>query len=242
MKITTKTLLCLLLVAVVALSLFACGKTDVDPADTDQKAEGTQDKAHTTSKPDGSKPADTEEIVDDSAEREEFFSRDQLVIYPELPEQIHRNYDYKVTVTQGTETHPIPVYNHVMEYEVSDRSIGGDLYRRFSQFAFSGKQVRIDIKVNRDFEYYSVFPSAKNFKTEYNGGTISVYLDKPDYFGIRLDDDDNSILSVFADLPEFPGDIPSKTDKNVIFIEGWHELPSHPGCDVALNRAPCAIH
>ena len=231
MKTTTKTLLCLLLVAVVALSLFACGKTDVDPADTDQKAEGTQDKAPDTSKPDGTSeqgdtkdPDDTGKVEDDSAEREEFFSRDQLVIYPELPEQIHRNYDYKVTVTQGTETHPIPVYNHVMEYEVSDRSIGGDLYRRFSQFAFSGKQVRIDIKVNRDFEYYSVFPSAKNFKTEYNGGTISVYLDKPDYFGIRLDDDDNSILSVFADLPEFPGDIPSKTDKNVIFIEGWHDV------------------
>ena len=220
MKNTAKILLCLITAAVVALSLFACGKTDGNPADTDQKVNGT---SADTGSADTSTP-DTDKVEDDTAQREEFFSSDQLVIYPELPEQIHRNYDYKVTVTQGTETSSIPVYNHVMEYEVSDRSIGGDLYRRFSQFAFSGKQVRVDIKVNRDFEYYSVFPSAKNFKTEYNGGVISVYLDEPDYFGIRLDNDDNSILSVFADLPEFPGDVPSKDDENVIYVEGWHDV------------------
>ena len=223
MKKTVKILLCLALTAIVALSLFACGKTDVDPADTDQKVDGTQNNTPDTSKPVGTGGEDSK-TEDDSAAREEFFAKDQLVIYTELPEQIHRNYDYKVTVTQGTETKSIPVYNHTMEYDVSDRSIGGDLYRRFSQFAFSGKQVRVDIKVNRDFEYYSVFPSAKNFKTEHNGGVISVYLDKPDYFGIRLDDDDNSILSVFADLPEFPGDIPDKNAPNVIYVEGWYDV------------------
>ncbi len=226
MKNTTiKVLLCLVLSAITALSLFACGKQEKDPpANIDVNGDGTTESTPDTSKPIDTDPANPGGQEDDLPSKEEFYAQEQLVIYPELPEQIHRNYDYKVTVTQGTQTHAIPVYNHTMEYEVSDRSVGGDLYRRFSQFAFSGKQVRIDIKVNRDFEYYSVLPSAKNFKTEYNGGTISVYLDEPDYFGIRLDDDDNSILSVFADLPEYPGDIPAKNDPNTIWIEGWHDV------------------
>ncbi len=155
--------------------------------------------------------------------KEEYYQKEQLVIYNELPAQINRNYDYKVSVTQGDETYSIPVYSHVMEYDPSGRGIGGDYYRRFSQFAFSGKQVRVDIKVGVDFSTYTVFPSAKQFESEFNDGVISVYLDEPDYFGIRLDDDDNTILSVFADLPEYPLDIPVKGDANVIYVEDWYE-------------------
>ena len=156
--------------------------------------------------------------------KEEFYKKEQLVIYKEFPAQINRNYDYKVSVTQGDQTHSIPVYNHTMEYDDSGRGVGGNYYRRFSQFAFSGKQVRVDIKVGFDFSTYSVFPSAKQFESDFKDGVISVYLDEPDYFGIRLDDDDNTILSVFADLPEYPLDIPVKGDENVTYVEGWMDV------------------
>ncbi len=222
MKIT-KILICLLIVAITASALFACGK-DGGQTPSETKDSGKETDTGTVSASAGTESPEKQPTTPvDIISREDFFAQDQLVIYKELPELIRRNYDYKVTVTQGDQTSSIPVYNHTMEYEVSNRSIGGDLYRRFSQFAFSGEGVRVDIKVNRDFEYYSVIPSAKNFDTSFQNGIISVYLDKPDYFGIRLDDDDNSILSVFADLPEYPGDIPDKNGENVIYIEGWHD-------------------
>ena len=155
--------------------------------------------------------------------KEEYYENTQLVIYPEFPEQLRRNYDYQVTVHQGDKSGSIPVYNHTMEYRLTDRAIGGDNYRRFATFAFSGAQVRVDIKVTRDFSSYTVIPSAKNFKSEFKDGVISVYLDKPDYFMIRLDDDVNSLLAVAADYPEYPQDIPSKDDPNVYYVEGWVE-------------------
>ena len=98
---------------------------------------------------------------------------------------------------------------------------------------------------NKDFSYYTVMPSAKNFETKYKDGVISVFLDKPDYFMIRLDEDDNSVLSVVADYPEYPGDIPTKGDPGVHWIEGWHETESglyeltEPGAQ--LYVAPGAV-
>ena len=135
-----------------------------------------------------------------------FVDESKLVIYEPLHSDINRNYDYKVSVHQGTQSATLPVYNHTMFNTPGDRSVGGDVYRRYSAFAFCGDQVRVDIKVGRDFSTYSVIPSAKNFESTFDAstGTISVYLDEPDYFGIRLDDMDNSIISIFADRPEYP--------------------------------------
>ena len=155
--------------------------------------------------------------------KEDYLAQTRLDIYPEFSAKINRNYDYKVSVTQGSRTENLPVYNHTMEYHVDSRSIGGDLYRRFSTFAFSGERVRVDIKVNRDFKSYSVLPSAKNYESSFENGVISVWLDKPEDFMIRLDQDDNSIMTVFADYPEFPLDIPDKNADNVYFIEGWEQ-------------------
>ncbi|MGN1047723.1 MAG: hypothetical protein ACI4QZ_03855 [Eubacteriales bacterium] len=146
----------------------------------------------------------------------------KLVIYPEFPSKIRRNYDYDVSVTMDGHTEKIPVYNHTVESNVSRRP-GADMYRRFSMFAFDGGEVRVDILVKSDFKRYTVFPSAKCFRHEFKDGVISVYLEKPDYFGIQLDDDQNSILSVFADLPEREEDIPDKNDPNVIYIDDWYE-------------------
>ncbi len=153
---------------------------------------------------------------------EEFRMTKQLVIYPEFPEKIHRDYRYEVSVTQGTKTEKLPVYNHTMESTVSRGYEGADDTRSFSLFAFSGEEVRVDIKVKEDFTSYSVMPSAKNFKSEYRDGVISVYLEKPDYFLIRLDDRDNTILSVFADYPEFTDEL-DFDDPNMIVIDGWYE-------------------
>ncbi len=164
--------------------------------------------------------------------KEDYLTETRLVIYPEFPAKINRNYDYKVSVTQGSRTETLPVYNHTMEYHVDSRSIGGDLYRRFSTFAFSGERVRVDIKVNRDFESYSVLPSAKNYESSFENGVISVWLDKPEYFMIRLDQDDNSIMTVFADYPEFPLDIPDKNADNVYFIEGWEQYGTNGLWDI----------
>ncbi len=168
--------------------------------------------------------------ADNTLTKEEFLKQDQLVIYPEFPDKINRDYTYKVSVTQGDKTAVIPVYNHCEDSRTSrnpDREQGADEFRRFSTFAFSGSTVRVDIEVGRDFKSYSVMPSAKNFRSEFKDGVISVYLDKPDYFLVRLDGQDTSILSVFADAPEYVGDI--EIDENTLVVDGWYEAPDGTG-------------
>ncbi len=162
-------------------------------------------------------------VAGNTITREEFYDQTQLVIYPEYPEKVNRIFDYKVTVTQGDRTEQIPVYNHTMWYMLGNRTVGGDSYRRFSAFAFSGEQVRVDIKVSCDVDCYSVMPSALGLKSTFKDGIISVYLDKPEYFLVRLNNRDTSIISVFADYPEFHADIPCREDENVIWIDGWYE-------------------
>ncbi len=160
-----------------------------------------------------------------------FVGEDKLEIFPELPEQVNRDYSYKVTVHQGDESAMLPVYNHTMFNGPGNRSIGGDYNRRYSTFAFCGEQVRVDIKVGRDFKFYSVIPSAKNFKSSFDKttGTISVYLDEPDYFAIRLDDDDNTMISIFAENPEYPHVTNLVNGKGgaIVFESGTWYKPTH---------------
>lgn len=170
--------------------------------------------------------------------KEEFLQMKQLVIYPEFPEAINRDYTYDVSVTQGSRTEKIPVYSHTLASTVSRGYDGADDVRRFSMFAFSGEQVRVDIKVKTDFTFYSVMPSAKNFRHEFKDGVISVYLDKPDYFLIRLDDSDNSIISIFADEPEFTDEL-DESAPNFIKIDGWVEPE---GGILELNEANTTLY
>ena len=147
-----------------------------------------------------------------------------LIIYPEFDARIERDYMYSVTVTQGDQTASLPVYNHVEASRTTRNPLDttADMYRRFSTFAFDPEAggVRVDIKVNCDFESYSIIPSAKNFKNEFYRGVISVYLDQPDYFMIRLNDKDSTLIAVFADAPET--DVPQKGPDTII-IDGWYE-------------------
>ncbi|MBP5617972.1 MAG: hypothetical protein J6X61_02345, partial [Clostridia bacterium] len=144
-----------------------------------------------------------------------------LQAYPEYDERIERDYTYTVTVTQGSNVRSLTCYNHCDAVASSDRTLNGDTVRRFCEFAFSGGPVRVDIAVKQDFKSYTVMPSAKGFKSERHDNVISVYLEKPDYFLLKLDNKDDSILSVFADEPEV--DVPKKGDPNVIYIEGWYD-------------------
>ncbi len=162
--------------------------------------------------------------VDKKISKEEFYARTNLTVYPEFPERIGRDYMYSVTVTQGDKTASLPVYDHCQDNPRYIRdNVGGDNYRRFSMFAFSGGQVRVDVKVGRDFESYCIIPAAKGIKSEYKDGVISIYLDKPEYCVLRLDDDSNTNLSILADYPEYPLDIPSRDDPNVTWISGVRE-------------------
>ncbi len=82
-------------------------------------------------------------------------ARAELVVYPEYPPQIERDFAYTVTVTQeGGEPHAIPVYNHCEKSALSRRTRGGDVNRRFCEFAFSGATVRVDVAVWGDVKCY----------------------------------------------------------------------------------------
>ncbi len=207
MKNLKKTLLFVLCISMLVSCTLAGCKSTEEPIDTSNTAE-TSDTSATTDAPDIPEEDKT------------------LIIYPEFDKRIERDYMYSVSVTQGAESASLPVYNHTEASRTTrnPEDTTADEYRRFSTFAFdtAGGGVRVDIKVNRDFNSYSVIPSAKNFKNEFNAetGVISVYLDKPDYFMIRLDNKDSSLISVFADAPET--DIPKKTSKTII-VDGWHE-------------------
>ncbi len=147
----------------------------------------------------------------------------KLIIYPEFESRIERDYMYTVSVTDSERTVALPVYNHVEDNITSRnaRDITPNEYRRFSSFSFEGEGVRVDIKVNCDFESYSVMPSAKGFKNEFHNGVISVWLDKPDYFVVRLDNKDSTNISILADHPE--SEIPAECE-NTYIIDGWHEV------------------
>ena len=149
-------------------------------------------------------------------------ANNQLVVYPEYPEQIARDHMYSVTVEQGTKSEELTVYNQTEAFFYQDRFDGGDVNRRFCEFAFSGNPVTVHVRVNSDFDTYAVVPTSKGFASTYADGVISVTLTKPEQFLIILDDDVNTALSVFADARET--NAPKKTYPNTIYVEGWNQI------------------
>ena len=152
-----------------------------------------------------------------------------LVVYPEYPEQIERDYAYAVRVAQGDDKKMIPVYNHCEKSILLGRTRGGDVNRRFCEFAFSGDPVRVDIRVTEDVRCYKVFPSRLRLKSAFADGVISVWLEKPTSFGIQLNDYDKTILSVFADAPEDPAKVPAKGAPGVLYVDRWLDAPGRDG-------------
>ena len=158
-------------------------------------------------------------------------ARAGLVVYPEYPERIERDYAYAVTVAQegGGPAARIPVYNHCEKSALTRRTRGGDVNRRFCEFAFSGAPVRVDVAVCEDVQSYAVFPARLRLPHAFQDGVISVWLDRPARFGIRLNDYDKTILSVFADPPEDPAGIPQRDDPGVLYVDGWRDAEAEDG-------------
>ena len=152
-----------------------------------------------------------------------------IVAYPEYPKEVERDYAYAVRVSQGAERRRLVVYNHCEKSALTLRTRGGDVNRRFCEFEFDGGPVRVDIAVCEDVKSYAVFPSRLGLKSEFRNGVISVFLDRPCNFGIRLNDYDKTILSVFADAPEDPAKVPKKGAPGVMYVEGWVDPPGEEG-------------
>lgn len=148
----------------------------------------------------------------------------QLVTYPNYT-GIATDSLYSVSVTQYSTTKNLTVYNQAADYTHfnkdrvgSSRALGAlDSNRRFCEFAFDWGSVTVNIRVNKKFNSYVVSPTSKGFASTYSDGVISVTLEKPEYFVVILDDDYNTALSVFADLPET--DVPTKGSANVVYVD-----------------------
>ena len=151
-----------------------------------------------------------------------WYANSQLITYPEYPEQIARDHMYSVSVSQMGKNADLVVYNQTEAFFYQDRFDGGDVNRRFCEFAFSGAPVTVHVKVNRDFDTYAVVPTSKGFASTYANGVISVTLTKPEQLVIILDDDVNTALAVFADAPET--DVPQKGDADTVYVEGWNQV------------------
>lgn len=174
-----------------------------------------------------------EQVGDDiTVNYDEILNPSKLIEYPEYPEEIARDYMYSVSVRQKNNVKELTVYNHVREFFYQDRFDGGDTNRRFCEFAFSGSAVTVDVKVNTDFDTYSVIPTSKGFKSTYADGVISITMDKPEQVVVILDDDVNTALAIFADAPET--DIPDKDDVDV-YVEGFNEITINATSGVTLN-------
>lgn len=152
-----------------------------------------------------------------------------VVVYPEYPAAITRDTEYAVQVEQEGVRRPLVVYNHCEKSILAGRTHGGDVNRRFCEFAFSGAPVRVDIRVSRDVSSYKVFPARHRLKSAFRDGVVSVWLDRPVYFGLQLNDSDKTILSVFADAPEKADEIPQKGAPGVLYVEGWVDAPGADG-------------
>ena len=152
-----------------------------------------------------------------------------VVVYPEYVARVERDYAYAVRVTQGSERRRLTVYNHCEKSILEPRTHGGDVNRRFCEFAFDGGPVRVDVAFCEDVRSYAIFPSRLGLKSGFRDGVLSVTLDKPVHFGIRINDSDKSILSVFADVPEDATKVPRKGAPGVLYVDGWKDAPGEDG-------------
>lgn len=157
----------------------------------------------------------------------------QLITYPAYT-GIATDSLYSVSVTQNTTTKNLTVYNQAADYTLfakdstSSRGLGAlDSNRRFCEFAFDWGAVTVNIRVNKKFNSYVVSPTSKGFASTYSNGVISVTLEKPEYFVVILDDDYNTALAVFADLPET--DVPTKGAANVVYVDTDNSITDPSG-------------
>lgn len=146
-----------------------------------------------------------------------------IEIYPEYPDIVARNTDFAVTVSKDGKTVPLTVYDVGGTITYSDTTV--TRHRRFCEFAVKGG-AEVTVKPNVEYETYDVIATGDELPSVKNAdGSITVTLDKPRDFIVRLDGEtrfDNDlgrILCVFADEPEM-----RPFGKDVIFMDaGLHE-------------------
>ncbi len=143
----------------------------------------------------------------------------EIVIYPEYPDLINRDYDYEVSVSDGVNTYSLPVYNATRNIDSFDGVKNTDSWRRFCEFSFEG-EVTVTIKTRLEMQSASVLPSAKGINFTVSDNTITFTLSNPENVIVRLNDDNNTILSIFAEsLEEFDYQAEINSGRKVIYFE-----------------------
>ena len=148
-----------------------------------------------------------------------------LIKYPEIPaDKLPRDYDYTVRIIQGDKAIEIPVYNPVYASDYFNRIVYNfDQHRRYAEFAFSGDPVTVEITVHNNFSSYTIMPSSKAIPSEINGNVITYTITEPCTTVLKLNNDKDTHLTIFAEKPE--ENVPDKNDKNVVYFEaGYHEI------------------
>ncbi len=139
-----------------------------------------------------------------------------LIKYPTHPKELPQNYDYKVTVTQGDETIELPVYNSSRQSSSFSNIKNADAYRRFCEFSFTG-EVTVTVTSRLPMESYSILPTSKKIPSTTFGNKIIFTIQQPVDLCLRLNDDKNTILAIFAEAPE--ENIPDENDPDVIYFK-----------------------
>ena len=157
-----------------------------------------------------------------------------LVQYPTYPKELPRDYDYEVRVSNGVETIKLPVYNASRHKNSYHSVTDTDAYRRFCEFGFEGK-VTVSVTVKGEMKNYVILPTSKGIKSTYKNGVITFTLDKPQNIAIRLNNDQNTILSIFAE--ELETDYPQEGDPRVVYFKaGLNNISKY--CDVGFYLTP----
>ncbi len=148
---------------------------------------------------------------------------DGLYRYPTYPSEMPRIYDYDVTVTKGENLIELPVYNAARQS--ANFFYDGDPYRRFCEFGFEG-EITISIKPKVEFTSYVILPSSRGVESTFENGVISFTISEPDNYVLRLNNDDNTNIAIFAEALE--SEVPQENDENVIYFKaGLNNSPDY---------------
>lgn len=156
---------------------------------------------------------------------------DTIVLYPEYPERIKRDYMYRVYVSQGGEEYEIPVYNsmrHSNHYVRGDYGTNSEEDRRFCQFSATpsvDNPVTVRVVVNTNFSKVSIIPSIKGITpTKIQANEVYFEITESSQYIFRINDDNISNLAIFADAVET--DIPDENASNVIVFDENNPAPN----------------
>ena len=147
-----------------------------------------------------------------------------LIKYPAYPEEhLPRDYDYTVRIIQGDKAIELPVYNPTYASDYFNTMVYDmDQHRRYAEFAFTGDPVTVEITVHLNFDRYTIMPSSKAIPSNINENVITYTIDEPCTTVLKLNNDKDTHLTIFAEAPET--EKPSYEDPRLIYCRaGYHE-------------------